>query len=55
MHNSTPLQSKQENYELAFIEIFKKQNSHFNKIMEAGQENTKNLKQMFNKMFELFW
>lgn len=39
---------------MAFIEIFKKQNQNFNKMVEAGEENSKNLRQMFNQIFEAF-
>ena len=51
-HNET--MKKDNNNQLAFVEIFKEQNSNLVKMMETGQENSKTLREMFNSIYEAF-
>lgn len=51
LHNET---IKKDNNQLAFVEIFKEQNSNLVKMMETGQENSKTLREMFNSIYEAF-
>lgn len=39
-----PMHQQNDNRELNFIEIFKEQNQNFNKMVEAGEKNSQNLR-----------
>jgi hypothetical protein len=40
--------------DLEFLEIFKEQNNHLNKMMQFGEENSKTLREMLNSIYEAF-